>query len=69
MIAGRFEITMDEVDELVEAVAQRTAARIAGLFGVDPGADRTGPYVPPAQMPPRGTVRFGEHGGADERLT
>jgi hypothetical protein len=36
MIAGRFEITFDELDELVEAIAMRTADRIAALLGHDP---------------------------------
>lgn len=39
MITGRFEITIDEVDELVEAIAVRTAGRIAAMFGHDPDAD------------------------------
>jgi hypothetical protein len=40
MIAGRFEVTLDEVDEFVEAVAMRTAARIAALLGHDPDGPR-----------------------------
>jgi hypothetical protein len=40
VIAGRFEVTLDELDEFVEAVAMRTAARIAALLGHDPDGPR-----------------------------
>ncbi|HEY3009535.1 MAG TPA: hypothetical protein VGJ63_15935 [Micromonosporaceae bacterium] len=43
MIAGRFEITIDEVDELVEAIAMRTAGDVRPR----PGRGGTPTYSPP----------------------
>jgi hypothetical protein len=45
VITGKFEILIDEVDELVEAISMRTAARVAALLGIDPDAQT--PPVPP----------------------
>jgi hypothetical protein len=63
MIAGRFEITIDEVDELVEAIAMRTASRLAAILGHDPDAPlrsaepprpRTGNDTVAGRPPPTG---------------
>jgi hypothetical protein len=59
VIAGRFEITIDEVDELVEAIAMRTAGRLAAMFGHDPDAAvrrRTHHRPTPTRRTSRGAI-------------
>jgi hypothetical protein len=55
-----------DLTQFAERVAQLVVRGLVARAAANELDERNGPFVPPDQMPPRGTVRWGEHQGGQK---